>query len=679
MKKSITLVLCLFALALCVASVRAEQHEVKCAFKPLPPGAIRPEGWLRDWAEAARDGITGHLDERSNTFSKGWSGEHFRAAGVKPHGTGWPLEQCAYWLDGLVRLAYILDDQNLIQKAKSRLDPIVDGVLDGNKESFIYWRPKSALNDSFNNWAHSHLARALVAYYQATGDKRILDALVKVYRYYPVGDIPIDVPFHEVSGAVNLDPMVETYLMSRDPQVLQNILAYTRSKPFGDLLKNWLTGDVLDGHNVIFYENVRVPALAYLMTGDRRMLDASLRVLQRKSQAHGLPLGLTSGEEYHSGIGSTRYVETCNVACGGWTNYWLLRILGDRQYGDTMEAIFFNAAPVPLSRDFQLVSYYQVLNRTDNVLKPADGVLPGEPPRVCDHTYSKLGHGPLCCVGNCNRIVPHYIEHMWMIAPDGSPAAMVYGPCVLKTKVNGVPLTIKTETEYPFETSMVMCVRPERKTKFSLGLRIPQWCDTPTATVNGRSVSLVPDKHGFASIKRTWGLADEVRLNFPMRASVVKSHETPFPVIPRGKLANYHVRKLAKCSDATYPFAYVKYGPLLFAMPIADKTPNEPVDGAAWNYALDVAPDEAQSQIEVVRQKMKRPWNWSLDAPVKLVVNARQFDWHPTITQPLPSTPITDGRPAKITLVPYGCTKFHITMFPITNRMNKQSGSSATE
>ena len=34
------------------------------AFTPLKPGAVEPAGWLRDWALAARDGITGHLDER---------------------------------------------------------------------------------------------------------------------------------------------------------------------------------------------------------------------------------------------------------------------------------------------------------------------------------------------------------------------------------------------------------------------------------------------------------------------------------------------------------------------------------------------------------------------------------------------------------------------------------------
>src|SRR5437763_1643943 len=74
---------------------------VPLAFQPLKPGAVEPAGWLRDWAVDAKNGITGHLDERAATFELGWSGKEFKASGAKEKGTGWPLEQCAYWLDGL--------------------------------------------------------------------------------------------------------------------------------------------------------------------------------------------------------------------------------------------------------------------------------------------------------------------------------------------------------------------------------------------------------------------------------------------------------------------------------------------------------------------------------------------------------------------------------------------------
>lgn len=124
-----------------------EQHaglvtpKVAPTFIALLPGAVKPEGWLNDWARSAAEGITGHLDERAAVYAEGYKGTSFKALGVGPNGTGWPLEQCAYWLDGLVRLAYILDDEVLIKKAQSRLDLVVDGVLEGG-ESFVYWQPK---------------------------------------------------------------------------------------------------------------------------------------------------------------------------------------------------------------------------------------------------------------------------------------------------------------------------------------------------------------------------------------------------------------------------------------------------------------------------------------------------------------------------------------------------------
>ena len=115
---------------------------METAFTPLPPGAIEPKGWLRDWAMAARDGVTGHLDERHPVFERGWKGDSFEARGAQPDGTGWPLEQCDYWLDGAVRLALVLHDEVLLHKIRARLDPVVDGVLNSRSPTTIFRWPK---------------------------------------------------------------------------------------------------------------------------------------------------------------------------------------------------------------------------------------------------------------------------------------------------------------------------------------------------------------------------------------------------------------------------------------------------------------------------------------------------------------------------------------------------------
>jgi len=61
---------------------RAAEPIIKPVLVALPPGAGEPAGWLRDWALAARDGITGHLDERHATFRDGWKGVRINSTGA---------------------------------------------------------------------------------------------------------------------------------------------------------------------------------------------------------------------------------------------------------------------------------------------------------------------------------------------------------------------------------------------------------------------------------------------------------------------------------------------------------------------------------------------------------------------------------------------------------------------
>ena len=47
---------------------------IQSGLVPLPPGAVEPQGWLRDWAQSAANGITGHLDEYHPVFADAWKG-----------------------------------------------------------------------------------------------------------------------------------------------------------------------------------------------------------------------------------------------------------------------------------------------------------------------------------------------------------------------------------------------------------------------------------------------------------------------------------------------------------------------------------------------------------------------------------------------------------------------------
>jgi hypothetical protein len=81
---------------------------VENAFLMLPLGSIRPAEWLHTQLRMQANGLTGHLDEFWPDIAD--------SAWVGGKGEGW--ERGPYWLDGLVPLAFLLDDERLKQKAQ---------------------------------------------------------------------------------------------------------------------------------------------------------------------------------------------------------------------------------------------------------------------------------------------------------------------------------------------------------------------------------------------------------------------------------------------------------------------------------------------------------------------------------------------------------------------------------
>jgi hypothetical protein len=634
---------------------------VKPVFIPLPAGSVQPQGWIKDWATVAADGITGHLDEWSTTYGMAWKGVGFEATGVDPKtGTGWPLEQCSYWLDGAVRLAYLLNDSALIRKVSDRLGMIVNGVLNGGK-SFVYWQNDLDFkNNTFNNWAHSHMGRALVAWYEATGDARILEALVRVYSRFDVQPVPWymgDV----VSGCTNIDPMLAVYELSGNRDVLDAILRIAGDSLTVEAVRRWNQNDFNSAHGVITYENLRIPAMMYPVTGQRPMLQAAQNFLAWLDRNHLLPYDIVSSEEHMAGIGATRNTETCNVACSAWTYQQMFEITGDGQWGDRIEKVFFNAGPAPVDRHFQTMIYYQSPNRIEELM-PSEW--PGHPGEGA-YTFKNTGHDVLCCVGNLNRVIPNYAMHMWMSTADKGLAATLYGPCTVKTVVrNGIPVEIINDTNYPFEETVQMTIQPVRDCTFPLHLRIPAWCRKPEVKLNGELVT-TDHVNDFITIDRKWSKGDRIELHFPMHVDVRDGRETPYPREDYFRKGNSAHRILPHKTDINSPYRTVSCGPLLFALPVKDIAPNRQAPDAKWNYALI---SDSEDDVRIERSKMPSSWSWQIeDAPVRLTLKAGTFNWQPTHLLPLPEEKVSIDETVDITLIPYGCTKFRISMFPIAN------------
>ena len=91
-------------------------------FIELPLGSIKAEGWLKTMLVSQAEGATGHLDELYPQVMgerNGWLG-----------GDGDQWERGPYWIDGLLPLAYILEDEKLIAKTT----PWIEWALASSKE-----------------------------------------------------------------------------------------------------------------------------------------------------------------------------------------------------------------------------------------------------------------------------------------------------------------------------------------------------------------------------------------------------------------------------------------------------------------------------------------------------------------------------------------------------------------
>ena len=71
------------------------------------------------------------------------------------------------------------------------------------------------------------------------------------------------------------------------------------------------------------------------------------------------------------------------------------------------------------------------------------------------------------------------------------------------------------ETNYPFGEEIHFKITMSAPAQFPLALRTPGWCEKPTITVNGESIT--PAKAGeFVKVNRTWKTDDQVIVKLPM-------------------------------------------------------------------------------------------------------------------------------------------------------------------
>lgn len=88
-------------------------------FEHLPLGSVTATGWLQDQLQLSADGLAGHLFDFYRYVQRStWLGGDHEYSELN--------EAAPYWFNGIVPLAWILDDQRLKDQARAFLDYTLD-------------------------------------------------------------------------------------------------------------------------------------------------------------------------------------------------------------------------------------------------------------------------------------------------------------------------------------------------------------------------------------------------------------------------------------------------------------------------------------------------------------------------------------------------------------------------
>lgn len=625
------------------APLSTERPFTDMPFTELPPGAVRPLGWLREQLELQACGLSGQLENLWPAVgpTSGWLG-----------GGGERGEQGPYYLDGLLPLAYILNDATLIGRAHKWTEAILSSQRpDGN------FGPADVLDW----WPRMVVLKVMIQHAEASGDSRV-EPFLRRYFEYQRRELPLRPlsDWGQARGAENA--LAALWLHARSGEGWLRDLAASIVEQTLD----WATylGEQLPGGPATRFEHrthVVNVAMGLTYFAAQHLLGVPGRparlaqALEQLDLKHGMVNGMFSGDEWLAGLEPQRGVETCAVVEAMHSLEVLARLFGDGALADRLEVITFNALPAAMSADMRSHQYHQQVNQVSCTVERRNWTYSTDDANIFG-LEPRFG----CCTANLHQGWPKFVRSLWARS-QGGLVALGYAPNTLDTEVGGHRVRMETLTDYPFGDTLTLRVLEAGGARFSLRLRIPGWCVGASLSLGGQAQACTPDSAGFVQLERIWTAGDVLELRLPM----------PVRVLPR-------------------PNAAVSFrsGPLTLAFSPGERWSLLPDSAGfgdwelrprhSWNYGValqgtDIAALEVQRFGPTSPPFTVRPGPPPLGAegvPLKVQVPGHllpSWGFEPgfaSAAAPAPGPLTSRMPPAQLSLVPYGCARIRIAEFP---------------
>lgn len=631
----------------------------------LPLGAIRANGWLEEMLIRQRDGATGQLDQLYPSVMgdrNGWLG-----------GDGDQWERGPYWIDGLLPLAYLLDDQALKAKAQRWVEWTLNSQQsDGYFGPATDYKPEKGLqrDNAHDWWPKMVMLKILQQYYSATEDERVITLMTNYFKYQlktlpekPLGHWTF---WAEYRVCDNLQAVHWLYNITGDSFLLElGELLHKQGYDFTHMFLNTTKMSELNSiHCVNLAQGLKEPIIYYQQNPDKQYIDAVMKGLADIKRFNGQPQGMYGGDEALHGNNPTQGSEFCSAVELMFSLEKMLEITGELSFADHLERIAFNALPTQHSDDFMTRQYFQQANQV-MITRHARNF-------DCDHGQTDVLYGLLtgypCCTSNMHQGWPKFTQNLFYATPDNGVAALVYAPSTVILKVaNGVEVKITEETHYPFEEQIrfkVEFIGETASAQFPFRLRIPEWCEEASLSVNGAVVQTAKGST-VATENRIWNNGDLLTLDLPMKVRTSEWYEKSTavergPLVYALKMDEVWTQKEITEHNDLYGSSYYE---------VTSATP--------WNWGICRFKDADTAFVVSKRptEPSRYPWNVE-SAPIEIRVKAREIPSWTLYNEMAGPQPYGDTyhqvkgprNDAEITLIPYGCTTLRIVEFPLAGR-----------
>lgn len=466
--------------------------KVEKSMNKLPLGAIRPQGWLNDQMQ-----LMSNLQRRIGALS-----------GFVKDGEWSGGESLPRYVRGLILLSSALDDKMLKEKIASFISPIFASANEGGD-----FGPKNTLSQT----PKIEAVKALLTYYEATGNERVLPFLKKFFKnqfnthtvsamwfdsrarlleeieaidavyketdlewLHDLGEILRDAScdWFKIASRFPYKKPYNRYISQTALKHLQKVVlngesvekAAKRHKSFTPEYadKEWKKrahqrAVTTSGVNIA--KAIKYPVTYGRFIGDKDLSLISLKMIAALEKHYGTPIGAFSCSPR---LASNKGVCAVDVESAVEMMESLVEVIREtRDYHavDLLEKIAFNLVPGACFEDCSAVQDTVFVNQVE---ASASRKLPYSD-AVGSFFTKKASRGAIAALS----AYPIYMQAACMTC-DNELNFLTYTPCTMDIAVGGAILTIAERTGYPFRNTVVFKVEQATvDTEVKINFRVP--------------------------------------------------------------------------------------------------------------------------------------------------------------------------------------------------------------